>query len=162
MSSQKPAGRAFSARRVLPLVVGGLLALLLLPIMAAGYFGARDNTARLLRLNQDGFRRVEQKLRDALDGVATQMALVARAIADKRVDPDDRASFSLFMRGVATGQVSVLAVSYLERDGPMRRWPRETLVEDALERERITDIEAIWPRAESGSPFWGAPFVSAA
>jgi adenylate cyclase len=162
MPSPNDAGRAISATRFLPLMVGLLLALTLLPIMAAGYFGARDNTSRLLRLNQDAILDgIEQKLRDALDGVATQMALAARAIADGRADPANREMFSVFMRGVATGQASVVAVSYLEQGGPMRRWPRATLIEDELERDLITDVEAIWPRAQSGTPFWGAPFVSA-
>lgn len=154
-------GRVFSATRLLPVLVGALLALALLPIMSAGYFGARDNTARLLRANHDAvLDGIESKLRDALDGVAIQMALVARVIAEGKVDPADRPSFSRFMRGVATGQPSVVAVSYLEAEGPMRRWPRETFDEEDLERERITDVDSIWPRASAGSPFWAQPLVS--
>ncbi len=154
--------RAFSAVRVIPLAVGILAAAVLLPVMALGYLGASDNTARLLTANRDALLDgLEQKVRDSLDGAAAQMGLVAGMIGDGRVDPADRERFSKFMYGVAQGHTSIVSTSWIERTGPIRRWNRGGAGEEAIGREVIPVIDEIWAEAQrERKPFWRGPAMS--
>jgi adenylate cyclase len=149
-------------QRVLPLGLGLLLMLALLPVMSAGYFGARDNTARLLRASTDAvLDGLEDQLRGALDPVATQMAVVARLIGSRRIDPADREPFRRFMFGVITGQYNVVGIGYLEADGPFRRWSRDQIEEVTEARESAPYADEIWTSALIGEgPTWHRPFVS--
>jgi adenylate cyclase len=162
VTSPAKSRRTYSAIRVIPIVIGLAAALLLLPVMTLGYLGANDNTGRLLTTNRDalldGF---ERKIRDSLDGPAGQMAQVARMIADGRVDPDDRAAFSIFMNGIAQGQGSLVSTSWLEREGPLRSWTRDGRGEDIRDRNTIPVIDDIWERAErERTPYWRGPAMS--
>jgi adenylate cyclase len=159
---QTASRRAFSAVRVIPLAVGLLAALLLLPVMTLGYLGASDNTGRLLTANRDALLDgLEQKIHDALDGTAAQMTIVAQMIADGRIDSGDRAGFSRFMTGVAQGQTSIVSTSWLEKTGPLRRWLRDGRGEETLDRGVIPVAADIWDRAErERKPFWRGPAMS--
>jgi adenylate cyclase len=159
---QTASRRAFSAVRVIPLAVGLLAALLLLPVMTLGYLGASDNTGRVLTANRDALLDgLEQKIHDALDGTAAQMTIVAQMIADGRIDSGDRAGFSRFMTGVAQGQTSIVSTSWLEKTGPLRRWLRDGRGEETLDRGVIPVAADIWERAErERKPFWRGPAMS--
>jgi adenylate cyclase len=163
-TAKDTAKRAFSAVRIIPIAVGLIAALLLLPVMTLGYLGASDNTARLLTQNRDAMLDgLEQKVRDSLDGASNQMALVAGMIADGRIDPADRQTFSQFMEGVAQGQVSVVSVSFVEKEGPLRRWLRDGRGEEQHSRSVVPVIDDIWARAErERRPFWRGPAMSRA
>lgn len=154
--------RAFSAVRMLPIAIGLLVALALLPVMTLGYLGANDNTVRLLTANRDiMLDGLEQKIRDSLDGAADQMALVARMIEDGRIDPNDRNAFSGFMAGVAQGHSSVVSVAWLERSGPLRRWLRDGRGEESYPRSLIQAAEEVWEQADAArKPFWRGPTMS--
>jgi class 3 adenylate cyclase len=151
-----------SVRTLLPLALGALILVLLVPIMAAGYYGARDNTRRLLQSTSDAIvDGLEDQLRGTLDPVAQQMATVARAIAAGRVDPTDREGFRRFMLGVLTGQQNVVGIGFLEPEGPFRRWQRDGLDEIVEPRASAPFADEIMARArDGGGARWNRPFVS--
>jgi hypothetical protein len=151
MSASNPSKRAYTAVRLIPLAVGLMMAVALLPVIALGYLGARDNTGRLLTQNRDALiDGLEQQLRASLDGAAAQMGTVARLIESREIDPDDRVGFSRFMAGVAQGERSMASVAWMEREGPVRRWTRESVNEREYERSVISDAKGVWARAEAG------------
>jgi adenylate cyclase len=154
--------RAFSAVRLIPVVVGLLVAAVLLPVMTLGYLGARDNTGRLLTANRDArLDGLEQKIRDTLDSTAAQMATVAAMIGDGRVTPDDPERFSQFMLGVAQGHTSVVSTAYVGREGPIRRWLRDGSGVQTLARTTIPTLDKIWEEVEAArKPFWRQPALS--
>lgn len=154
--------RAFSAVRIIPLAVGLLVAAVLLPVMALGYLGANDNTARLLTANRDiMLDRLESLLRDPLEGAAQRMEAVAKMIADGHLDPADKVGFSRFMAGVAQGQGSIVSIGWVEREGPIRRWMRDGTTEDRVDRSTIATVDKIWTHAERDrSPFWQGATMS--
>ncbi|MGL5117277.1 MAG: hypothetical protein ACRC7C_18330, partial [Beijerinckiaceae bacterium] len=162
MNTKTELRRTFSAVRVLPLVVGLIMALALLPVAVIGYLGVRDNTGRLLTANRDALLDgLEQQLRSMLDGTAAQMAMVGELIADGRVDPDDRPAFSRFMQGAALGQTSLVGVGWLEAAGPFRRWTKGGLGEELIARDSLHFAEDIWARAEKErAPHWNEPVIS--
>jgi adenylate cyclase len=162
MSASNPSKRAYTAVRLIPLAVGLMMAVALLPVIALGYLGARDNTGRLLTQNRDALiDGLEQQLRASLDGAAAQMGTVARLIESREIDPDDRVGFSRFMAGVAQGERSMASVAWMEREGPVRRWTRESVNEREYERSVISDAKGVWARAEAGrEAHWNNPIVS--
>lgn len=162
MPADKPTKRAYAAVRLIPAAVGLMMAVALLPVMVIGYFGARDNTGRLLTQNRDAIiDGLEQQLRTSLDGAARQMETVASLIQTRDIDPDDRAGFSRFMAGVAQGNRSMASVAWMERTGPVRRWTREAVAEEAHDRSIIRDWEGVWSRAEAGrEAHWNNPVMS--
>lgn len=158
----KTAKRTVSLQRLVPFALGLLMLLALLPVMAAGFLGARDNTARLLRASSDAVvDGLEDQLRGTLDPVAAQMATVARYIASGRIDPNDREAFRRFMVGVVTGQTNVVGVGFLEAEGPFRRWNRDQPDEVVEDRGNAPYADEIWTSAQIGEgPVWHRPFVS--
>ncbi len=149
-------------QRLLPLGLGLVLLLALLPVMAAGYFGARDNTIRLLKASTDAMvDGLEDQLRANLDPVASQMAIVARFIGAGRIDPADRDAFRRFMIGVVTGQSHVIGIGFLEAEGSFRRWSRDQGDEMIETRSSARFADEIWTSALIGEgPVWNRPFVS--
>lgn len=149
-------------QRVLPVALGMLMLIALLPVMAAGFFGARDNTTRLLRASSDAVvDGLEDQLKATLDPVATQMAIVARYIGSGRIDPNDREVFRRFMLGVVTGQVNGVGIGFLEAEGPFRRWSRDQADEIIEPRANAPFADEIWTSAQVGEgPVWHRPFVS--
>jgi adenylate cyclase len=154
--------RAFSAVRIIPIVVGLLVAAVLLPVMTLGYLGARDNTGRLLTANRDAMLDgLEQKIRTTMDDTAAQMATVAAMIGDRRIDPADEDRFSLFMLGVAQGHTSVVSTAYVGRQGQIRRWLRDGSGVQILERGTIPTLDKIWEESEAARrPYWRQPVLS--
>jgi class 3 adenylate cyclase len=162
MSSLKSQRRAYAAVSLIPLAVGLMMAIALLPVMLIGYLGARDNTGRLLTQNRDALiDGLEQQLRITLDGAAAQMAAVAKQIEERAIDPDDREGFGQYMAGIVQGNLSMASVGWMERDGPIRRWTRESIQEESNARELITDADGLWARAEAGrAAHWNNPVIS--
>jgi adenylate cyclase len=154
--------RTFSAVKLIPIIVGLMMATVLLPVMTFGYLGARDNTGRLSTANRDAILDgLEQKIRDSLDGTAAQMSTVGALIGNGIADPDDTEGFSQFMLGVAQGQTSVVSTAYVGRDGPIRRWLRDGSGVQVLERSTIPGLDAIWSETErGGKPYWRQPVLS--
>ncbi|MGL4440614.1 MAG: adenylate/guanylate cyclase domain-containing protein, partial [Bosea sp. (in: a-proteobacteria)] len=160
--SPKPAKRAMPLQRLLPIGLGLLMMLALLPVMAAGFLGARDNTTRLLRASSDAVvDGLEDQLRATLDPVASQMAVVARYIGAGRIDPNDRENFRRFMLGVVTGRGNVVSIGFLEAEGPFRRWSRDQADEILEPRANAPFADEIWTSGQIGEgPVWHRPFVS--
>jgi adenylate cyclase len=154
--------RTFSAVRLIPIVVGLLVAIVLLPVMTFGYLGARDNTARLLTANRDALLDgLEQKIRDTLDNTAAQMAIVAGMIEDGRINPDDEENFSRFMLGVAQGQTSVVSTSFLGQTGPLRRWLKDGSGVQIVDRSTLTFVGPVWSEAmRTEKAHWRQPALS--
>ncbi len=153
---------AYSLQKLLPAGLGLLMLLALLPVMAAGFLGARDNTTRLLRASSDAVvDGLEEQLRATLDPVSLQMATVARYIGSGRIDPQSREEFRRFMIGVVTGQSHIVGIAFLEAEGPFRRWSRDRAEETIEPRKTAPGAEEIWTSAVTGEgPVWHRPFVS--
>ncbi len=162
MPSLLPQKRAYSATRMAPLAVGLLMALALLPVMALGYLGARDNTGRLLTQNRDAMLDgLEQQLRNSLDGTAEQLATIGKMISNGDANPDDSAGFSQFMRGAAQGQSSLVSIGWLEATGPFRRWVKGGSAEEINDRSGVRNVDGIWQRMDSyRQPTWANPTIS--
>lgn len=161
-SRPRPARRAYSAVRIIPLAVGLMMALALLPVIILGYTGAAGNTGRLLTQNRDlVLDGLEQQLRSTLDGAAARMAVVGRMIVAGDIDPADRAGFSRFMAGVTQGDGSIVSVAWLEETGPVRRWVRDSVGEESHGREVIREVEAVWRKAVLvRQAHWNNPVIS--
>lgn len=165
-AATEPAAKArkgtVSARRLLPIMLGLITLAVLVPIMAAGYIGARDNTRRLLQSTADAvLDGLHDQLRNILEPVEGQMAQTARFIAAGRVDPADRDAFRRFMIGVLTGQINVIGIGFLEAEGSFRRWVRDSGEEIIEPRDGAPWAEEIWASALAGDGArWHSPFVS--
>jgi adenylate cyclase len=162
MNPEIPHKRAYSATRMVPIAVGLLVALALLPVMALGYLGARDNTGRLLTQNRDILLDgLEQQLRHSLDGTAEQLAVIGKMISDGDANPDDRAGFAQFMRGAAQGQSSLVSIGWLEATGPFRRWVKGSAIEEINDRAGVRNVDGVWQRMDSyRQPIWANPTIS--
>jgi len=160
--AQAPDKRAYAAVRIVPVAVGLMMALAMLPVIMLGYLGANNNTARLLTQNRDALiDGLEQQLRTTLDSAAERMGVIARMIAAREIDPEDRLLFSRFMAGIAQGERSVSSVVWMEATGPIRRWTRDGVAEESHERSIVQDAAGVWSRAEAGrDAHWNNPIVS--
>jgi class 3 adenylate cyclase len=162
MASDSASRQAFSAVRVVPLVVGLLTALVILPVMTLGYLGANDNTGRLLTQNRDAtLDGLEQQLRSTLDGVSSQLAVLGAMIERGEINPDQTDGFDQFMAGTVQGQISLVSIGWMEPTGPMRRWVKGQPAGSLVERHLIRDVENVWARAERlRRPHWNNPVIS--
>jgi adenylate cyclase len=158
----RPSARTVSIQWLLPVALGLIIILALVPVIAAGYIGARDNTARLLQANSDAvLDGLEDQLRTTIEPVSSQMAQVARFMASGRIDPADRDRFGRFMLGVVSGSPNVNGIGFLEREGPFRRWRRDFGDQIVEPRENAWLADDWWPQAEAGADaVWLKPFVS--
>jgi CBS domain-containing protein len=86
--------------RFLPVVLGGLIAIAVLPVVLVGFLGTQDVSRRLLRDRGDLLAEaVVTPIEDLLTPVARQVEEAANLIARGEVDPDNDAQFATFVQG---------------------------------------------------------------
>lgn len=119
--------RELSIRWYLPLVLGLLVELALLPAIALGFFTTRDNTARLLRdkveLLADA---LVERIGTHLNPVAAQLDYLADRVERGELDPDDRPRFDLAIRASLAGTPQAVGIGYVAPDGTLFRYARDS------------------------------------
>jgi len=113
-------------RVYLPLVLGGLVVLGMLPVIALGFFAARDNTSRLLRdkteLVADS---LVERIAAHLDPVAAQLDYLADRVQRGEIDPADKPRFELAIRAAMAGTPQVVGMALFKPDGTVVRYGRD-------------------------------------
>lgn len=113
---------------LLPLVLVALVLVTVVPVLAMGYFGARENTSRLLRDRSElALDAVETKVRGLLKPPATQLAFIAAALRSGRIDLEDGAALDAFLLGALAAAPQIEALKLYLPDGTVRRYGREGL-----------------------------------
>lgn len=161
--------RGYPLARLLPAVLAALTAFAVLPVIALGYWGARDNTSRLLR------DRSELTIQAAVDHVEAlleppraQVTYLADSIARGTIDPDDRAAMRAFVSGGLAATPQVVGISYIRPDLTGPRYGRAGGAADEVDWSRVPgaaeDLEAARASVAAGQPWlrWSDPVFVAA
>lgn len=154
--------RPLRLRLLLPLVLAGLVAGAVVPVLVVSYVIASDSTARLVGRQADlVLDGVEAKMRRQIEPVEAQLALAREAAATGRVDPRDEQQWRAFMFGVLAGTPQVYGIGLVRPDGSMRRWERESLSEVDEPASNVPLGGAAIAEARAGrDAVWAPPFVS--
>lgn len=148
--------------RLLPLVLGGLVLLAVLPVLVLGYIGAADNTSRLLR------DRSERTINDVVDRIAAhlnpavqQLNYVRQAVEQGEVRfTDGGDDFGTFVIGALAATPQVTGIGHILPDGTMRRHNRDNFGRYVEDRGSVPGVEELldqaWTRGEAQwfSPTW--------
>jgi adenylate cyclase len=111
---------------LLPLVLTALIAAAVLPVVVLGFFGARDNTGRLLRDRSEFvLEAVVDRIVAHLDPVRAQVDYIARAVALGVIDPRDEATMRPFLMGALAATPQVAGIAHVMPDRTMRRYSRD-------------------------------------
>lgn len=145
----------------LPIVLGGLIALAVFPVVVVGFLGTKDVSMRLLRDRGDLLvESVVTPIEDLLIPVTQQVEQAANLIAAGAVDPNNGPQFEAFVRGLMAPTPQVTTIAMTSPDGTLRHWSRDT-------RERLADDTGLQMRqsllaeAKNGrGGHWSAPFIS--
>lgn len=162
--------RALVARReipisvFLPLLLGGFIVLAVVPTALLGFYGARDNTGRLLRdrseLIVDG---VVERIETHLSPVSAQLDYVARAVQLGRLDPDDSEAMRRFLLGALAATPQVVGIAHVRPDDTVQRYARNTM-EVTERRDSMAGVHGSLDEARRNpaqhwvSPIW-SPIV---
>lgn len=93
---------------LLPLVLTVLVLAAVLPVVLLGYFGARDNTDRLMRDRSELILDiVVDRVAAHLDPVREQLAHVADAVKQGALNPQDDAAMGTYTAGALAGTPQV-------------------------------------------------------
>lgn len=137
--------------------VAGLVAVSVAGALSLGYVNTRETTRDLLRdravsIIDSTIRRVDSQLRP----VASQAAWVAQAVADGRLDIEDRGQLEAFLAGTLAATPQVTGIGIIRPDGRITRYLRE---ERRLEDERGQDRDEVGQMVDSArdlpGPAWG-------
>ena len=155
-------GWQISLNTLLPGALALLVVLAVTPVIAVGYFFARDTAGRLLseraELIVDG---LEGEIRGLLDPVEAQMDHARRAVMEGRIDPTDPEEMRTFAHGMLAGTPQVFGFGHVRPDLSMLRWERESFAEVMEPRERLPLAEEAMAAARQGrTGYWSSPFVS--
>lgn len=143
----------------LPIVLGGLIALAVLPVVMVGFLGTQDVSRRLLRDRSDLLiEAVVTPIEDLLRQVAQQVEQTADLIGHGEIDPADESQFAVFVQGLMAPTPQVISVAFASRDGTLRHWPQESQREQAEDRGMQPTRPSEAQLGRTGQ--WSAPFVS--
>lgn len=147
---------------LLPLLLGGLTAVAVVPVLIAGFLGAQDVSQRLLRdrgeLLVDA---VATPVENLLLPVAQSIDRAAATLAARKVVPDatdDR--FDAFMRGLLDANDHLSGISLVAPDGSLERWSPDGTVQ-RVEDDNRAFRQQLFEKARAGAPgSWSEPFSS--
>jgi class 3 adenylate cyclase len=157
------AGHRFnlSVAVLLPVLLGTAVVVAVLPVVLAGYWGARENTGRLLRDRSElSIHIVEDHIRFFLDPVRDQVGYVARAVAAGALDPRDPAAMTAFIGGALAATPQVTRISHLRPDHTLLRIDRNDFsasIEPPSQAPKTAEYLAYGrssPEVRWGKPFW--------
>jgi adenylate cyclase len=117
--------RALPIRWFLPLMLGGLVLIAVLPVMAVSFLAIRDNTSRLLRdVTELAIEALVERIQAHLDPVAAQIDYLADRVQRGELDPNDRLRFELAIHAALAGTPQVAGIAYIAPDGTLTRYAR--------------------------------------
>jgi adenylate cyclase len=146
--------------RFLPIVLGGLIAIAILPVILVGFLGTQDVSRRLLRDRGDLLiEAVVTPIEDLLTPVAQQVEETANLIGRGEIDPENDAQFATFVRGLMAPTPQVTSIAFASPDGTVRHWPQDA---EGRPVDRSVDLrkEAVSETLRGESGHWSEPFVS--
>jgi len=147
--------------RFLPIVLGGLIAIAILPVVLVGFLGTQDVSRRLLRDRGDLLiEAVVTPIEDLLTPVAQQVEEAANLISRGEIDPANEAQFATFVRGLMAPTPQVISIAFTAPDGSVRHWPQDA-VGRPVDRSADLRKEALSDTLLGRSGHWTEPFVSA-
>lgn len=160
MSEKRDRAR-WSIATILPIVLGGLILLAVVPVLLVGYYGTQDVTRRLLRDRVDLLiEAVVTPIEGLLTPVSDAMDGAAASLSTGSLEPDEGEPFAAFVTALLSSNQHISGISFVSPDGTLRRWSRgghADLTEDAglaFRKELLRRAEA------GGSGTWSAPFFS--
>jgi class 3 adenylate cyclase len=117
--------RDISIRWFLPLMLGGLVLIAVVPVMAVSFFAIRDNTGRLLRDKTEMVAdTLVERIQTHLDPVSAQIDYLAERVQSGELDPNDRPRFELAIHAALAGTPQVVGMAYIAADGNFTRYVR--------------------------------------
>ena len=142
-------------------MLGGLIAIAVLPVVLVGFLGTQDVSRRLLRDRGDLLAEaVVTPIEDLLTPVARQVEEAANLIARGEVDPDNDAQFATFVQGLMAPTPQVISIAFTAPDGTLHHWPQDAAgqpIERGVDLRREVLSDALLGR----TGYWSRPFVSA-
>lgn len=142
-------------------MLGGLIAVAVLPVVLVGFLGTQDVSRRLLRDRGDLLAEaVVTPIEDLLTPVARQVEEAANLIARGEVDPDNDAQFATFVQGLMAPTPQVISIAFTAPDGTLHHWPQDAAgqpIERGVDLRREVLSDALLGR----TGYWSRPFVSA-
>ena len=146
--------------RFLPIVLGGLIAIAILPVVLVGFLGTQDVSRRLLRDRGDLLiEAVVTPIEDLLTPVARQVEEAANLISSDKIDPANDKEFATFVAGLMAPTPQVISIALTAPDGTVRHWPQDA---QGAVASRDIDLrkKALNETLLGMSGNWSAPFVS--
>lgn len=122
-------------------VLGGLVLLAALPPALVGFFGARDNTQRLLRDRAElSLEAVVEPLVARLEAVAEATADIAEAVRTGEIDGADPVILRSFVLGALAAMPQAVSITHLRPDRTAVQYRRDGL--NAVEVDRADEAAA--------------------
>ncbi|MGO1079066.1 adenylate/guanylate cyclase domain-containing protein [Inquilinus sp. CA228] len=156
----KGQGRGWAIAALLPLLLGGLIAAAILPVILVGFFGSQDVSRRLLRDRTDLLiEAVVTPIEHLLTPVSQETDRAAGLVAEGRIDPADIDAFGAFTAGLAASTPQVSTIAVITPDGGQRLWPGGELA-PPVDTNVLAIRKRLLDQAERGAAGrWSAPFV---
>ncbi len=139
---QKVGGRPIA--RLLPLVLGGLVAFAVLPVLVLGYIGAEDNTSRLLRDRSEMIiDNVVYRVSTHLEPPRQQILYIQSAVKAGSFDIDyyDEKELGTFVLGALAATPQVTGIGHILPDRSMRRYNRSDVGTYHEEASRVPNVD---------------------
>lgn len=144
--------------QLLPAVIGVLVFVAVIPVIALGFIGAKDNTSRLLR---DHNEQVLQSVLDKIDGVLmpveAQLRHIQREVAAGRIEVtvEPGTPFEAFVLGSLAATPQVSGYGLVRNDLFVRLFNRENgLAFDADINNLHTALESLHAGRQIDAPIW--------
>lgn len=148
---------------LLSLTLIGLVLTAVLPVVALGYYAARESTGRLLRDRSElVLDLVVERLSAHLDPVRAQMTYLAAAIREGRLDPNDDAGMAHFVLGALAATPQVVGISVTRSNLSVRRYDRaDGRSYDTLDASIFPAVvRSVEDARVDPEPRWFGPLVS--
>ena len=128
LAQSRPAGSGEGGTPIawlLPLILAGLVLATVIPVVLLGFFGARDNTNRLLGERSELVLDIlVDRLAGHLEPVTAQLAYAAEAVRRGALDVENETAVSTYLAGSLAGVPQVNAVTLVRPDETVRRHDR--------------------------------------
>jgi class 3 adenylate cyclase len=146
---------------LLPIALGLLTSLAVVPVVVAGFLGAQDVSTRLLRDRGELLAEaIATPVENLLLPVASSVDHAILTLEAGTISLRDDTRFDAFMRGVLDANDHLSGIGLVAPDGTLKRWSRSgvaELVEDDNKPFRLQLIEQARAGAEGS---WSQPFAS--
>lgn len=156
---EKAAGWPMS--RLLPMVLAGLIILAGLPVWLIGFFGARDNTNRLMHDQMELFgRTIHERLASQLNPVQTQIDYLSTAVRAGRLSPRDEPAFGAAIFGALSATPQLGGITLVRPDLSLLRYDRATGTISRGRNDEAANALIAIAREGGGKALWSAPVWS--